>query len=205
MAGRLRDCLGREQAGATASVLSPSVISREWASCEIEIESGEFERASRRGRRSRSVRWAREILSPEPRPLEKEKTNQEGAEAWGVEAGVLELTGVLGCPGPWSGLGMSRLWSALGMSRPGQLECPGLGQLECRGPWSGLGMSRPLVRSGNVEAWRGCHWRSHPRQKIGRVSRKVAPHTGLAFSEHPQLRIFEPIPRHAPRGAHLFC
>ena len=33
MAGRLRDCLGSERAEATTSVLSPSVISREWASC----------------------------------------------------------------------------------------------------------------------------------------------------------------------------
>ena len=32
-AGRLRDCLGSERMGATTSVLSLGVISREWASC----------------------------------------------------------------------------------------------------------------------------------------------------------------------------
>ena len=61
MAGRLRDCLGSEREEATTSVLSPSVISREWASCMTNTAGWRVrEGTPPRARRSRS----REILSP---------------------------------------------------------------------------------------------------------------------------------------------
>ena len=60
MAGRLRDCLGSEREEATTSVLSPSVISREWASCMTNTAGWRVrEGMPPRARRSRS----REILS----------------------------------------------------------------------------------------------------------------------------------------------
>ena len=60
MAGRLRDCLGSEREEATTSVLSPSVISREWASCMTNTAGWRVrEGTPPRARRSRS----REILS----------------------------------------------------------------------------------------------------------------------------------------------